>query len=103
MNEEIPKQDPENQTPEVAASNTFHEEIAAHPDDKFPRGKIVRFFPQSRYGFIKDRMGRDIYFNLEEVRFVGEKGDRDVMEGQIVGYDVGWTSHGLHVTYLKIF
>jgi len=71
--------------------------------EKFPRGKIARFFSQSRYGFIKDRNGRDVYFNLDEVRFVGEKGPRDLREGLEVGYDLGWTSHGEHVVKLKIY
>ncbi len=93
MNEEI-------KTGEVS---TPGDEATAQPEDKFPRGKVVRFFPQLRYGFIKDRMGRDIYFNLDEVRFIGEKGFQELQEGISVGYDVGWTSHGLHVTYLKIF
>ena len=71
--------------------------------DKFPRGKVQRFFPQSRYGFIKDRNGRDVYFNLDEVRFVGEKGPRELREGLEVGYDLGWTSHGEHVVKLKLY
>src|SRR5262249_31950721 len=44
------------------------------PDDKFSKGRIVKYFPQSRYGFIKDRRGKDLYFNVDEVRFVGAKG-----------------------------
>lgn len=72
------------------------------PQDRFPRGRVVKFFPELRYGFIRDHNGRDVYFNLEEVRFVGEKGQRDLHEGKSVGYDVSWTSHGRHVTYLKI-
>jgi cold shock CspA family protein len=95
VSEENPKQDA---GPPVEAEST-----PVQAEEKFPRGTIVRFFPQSRYGFIKDRLGRDVYFNLEEVRFVGEKGIRDIQEGQSVGYDVGWTSHGLHVTVLKIY
>jgi ''Cold-shock'' DNA-binding domain. len=72
-------------------------------EEKFPRGKILRFFWQNRYGFLKDKVGRDLYFNLDEVRFVGEKDHRDLQEGMEVGYDVGWTSHGLHVTRIKIY
>lgn len=71
--------------------------------DKFPRGRISRFFPKSRYGFIKDRNGRDVYFNLDEVRFVGDKDQRDIQEGAEVGYDLSWTSRGEHVIKLKIY
>lgn len=70
--------------------------------EKFPHGKVVRFFPELRYGFIKSRTGKDVYFNLDEVRFVGEKDHRWLKEGMPIGYDVGWTSHGLHVTKIKI-
>jgi len=70
--------------------------------DRFPHGKVVRFLKDKRYGFIQDRTGRDLYFNLDEVRFVGEKDQRHLREGQEVGYDVAWTSHGLHVSKIKI-
>ncbi len=73
------------------------------PAEKFPRGKVAKFFPNSRYGFIKDRNGRDVYFNLDEVRFVGDKGPRDIREGVEVGYDLGWTSHGEHVVKMKLY
>ena len=71
--------------------------------EKFPRGRVVRFLPESRYGFIQDRNGRDVYFNLDEVRFVGGKDHRQLSEGIEVGYDLGWTGHGKHVTKLKIY
>jgi len=70
--------------------------------DRFPHGKVVRYQRDNRYGFIRDRTGKDIYFNLDEVRFVGEKDHHHLHEGLAVGYDVGWTAHGLHVTKLKI-
>lgn len=71
--------------------------------EKFPRGQVTRFFPKSRYGFIKDRNGRDVYFNLDEVRFLGEKDQRDLREGVEVGYDLSWTSRGEHVIKMKIY
>jgi cold shock CspA family protein len=74
----------------------------SEPEEKFSRGRVVRFLKENRYGFIKDKNGRDVYFNLDEVRFVGVKDHRELREGLAVGYDVGWTSHGLHVTKIKI-
>ncbi len=74
------------------------------PDDKFRKGKILKFFPQAGYGFIRDLNGKEIYFHLEEIRFVGEKKDRSyVVEGASVGVDVGLTSRGLRVTRMKIY
>lgn len=72
--------------------------------DKFRHGKIIKFFPQMGYGFIRDQNGKEIYFHLDEVRFVGEKRNRSfVVEGAEVGVDVGRTSRGLRVTHLKIY
>jgi cold shock CspA family protein len=73
------------------------------PNDRFSRGKIVRFFPKLRYGFIKDGRGRDVYFNLDEVRFFGDKDHRDILEGAEVGYDISRTSRGEHVIKMKIY
>ncbi len=73
------------------------------PDDKFSKGRIVKYFPQSRYGFIKDKRGKDVYFNVDEIRFVGDKGRESLKEGILVGYDVAWTPHGLHIAYIKIY
>jgi|GEM_PF-2065068 len=73
------------------------------PDDKFSKGRVVKYFPQSRYGFIKDRKGRDLYFNIDEIRFAGTKGREALKEGVVVGYDVAWTSHGLHIAKIKVY
>jgi cold shock CspA family protein len=73
------------------------------PDDKFSKGRIVKYFPQSRYGFIKDRRGKDLYFNVDEIRFMGPKGREGLKEGIVVGYDVDWTGHGLHIAKIKIY
>ena len=73
------------------------------PDDKFSKGRVMKYFPQSKYGFIKDRKGKDVYFNIDEVRFTGSKGRESLKEGILVGYDVGWTSHGLHINKIKIY
>lgn len=76
----------------------------ASQDDKFRKGKIIKYFPQSGYGFVRDVNGREIYFHLDELRFVGAKNDRRyVTEGAPVGIDVGRTSRGLRVTRLKIY
>lgn len=72
--------------------------------DKFRKAKIIKFFPQSNYGFVKDRAGKEIYFHLDEIRFVGPKNNRTyVAEGVEVGIDVGITSRGTRVTRLKIY
>ncbi len=75
-----------------------------YPEDKFRKGRIIKFFPHAGYGFVRDLGGKEVYFHLDEVRFVGEKGDRRyVSEGAPVGFDVGRTSRGLRVTFLKLY
>ncbi|GEM_PF-3093053 len=78
--------------------------ITAGRTDKFRQAKIIRFFPQAGYGFVKDSNGKEIYFHLDELRFVGEKRDASyITEGAEVGVDVGRTSRGTRVTRLKIY
>lgn len=93
---------PEEKTEEKKLNPSF--QAPDHlPQDNFSKARIVKFFPQSRYGFIKDKRGKDIYFNIDELRFVGDRGRESIREGAWVGYDVGWTSHGLHVAKMKIY
>lgn len=73
------------------------------PEDRFSKGRVVKYFPQSHYGFIKDKRGKDVYFNVDELRFSGEKGREYLKEGIEVGYDVAWTSKGLHISKIKIY
>ena len=79
----------------------------AEPDetfqDRFPRGKIIKYFPQGGYGFVKDAHGRDIYFHIDEVHLLGGKKKSEIKEGIEVGYDLTQTSRGLHITRLKIY
>lgn len=73
-------------------------------EDFFPKGEIVKFFPQQEYGFIRDQHGRDIYFHLGELDLVGPKSRKGFLKvGAKIGYDVSWTSHGLHVKRLKVY
>ena len=78
-----------------------HEEV--YVDDNFPKGKIDKFFPNQGYGFIQDRNGRQVYFTLTEIEFVGTKGKPDIREGITVGYDLVHSGNGLHVKMLKIY
>lgn len=72
-------------------------------DDNFPKGRVARYFPHLGYGLIKDRVGREIYFNLNEMDFVGPKKKESLKEGILVGYDLVHTGKALHVKNLKIY
>lgn len=72
-------------------------------NDNFPKGRIIKYFPYQRYGYIADRCGREVYFSLSEADFVGVKGSESITVGALVGYDLSRTSNGLHVKRLKIY
>lgn len=71
--------------------------------DKFYRGKILRLFRGSQGGVVLSATGRETNFAFLHVVMLGDvrKFD-DLREGMEVGFDVGWTSHGLQVTVMKV-
>ncbi|MBT3181301.1 MAG: hypothetical protein HN337_02195 [Deltaproteobacteria bacterium] len=73
-------------------------------DDLFPKGEVMSFHPKQGYGEIKNVRGELIGFRMEELEMIGPKGDAKYLsEGKRVGYDVGWTSHGMHITKIKVY
>ncbi len=79
-------------------------EVELEKRDTFRKATIVKFFPQSNYGFVKDEHNTEIYFHYDEMRFVGEKRDKSfLVEGRKVGIDIGRTSRGHRVTFMKIY
>lgn len=73
-------------------------------NDLFPKGNVTSLYAHQGYGLIKNDRGEEISFSLAEVSLVGPKGHRRYLaEGCRVGYDVSWTSHGLHVSKMKIY
>jgi hypothetical protein len=55
-------------------------------------------------GLVRSGSGREIPFELSFVTIIGERRHVEALrEGMRVGFDVGWTSHGLRVTVLKTY
>lgn len=77
--------------------------VTVDVDDNFPKGKIYKYFPNQKYGFIKDRIGREIYFHLDEMEFVGSKKEESLKAGSAVGYDLVHSGRGLHVKRIKVY
>lgn len=77
--------------------------VSVDMSDNFPKGEIIKFFTHQGYGFMKDRVGRQIYFNVAEMDFVGLKGKDALSEGLTVGYDLSYTDKGLHVKKMKVY
>lgn len=98
------KKRPPNWLPIFRGSQMAPEEIQVSEDDLFPKGEVVKYFVNQEYGFIKDQHGRDIYFHLNEIEFVGPKNAKHYIKvGGKIGYDLSWTSHGQHVRRIKIY
>lgn len=90
---------------QAATCVTLGEELPLIPDinDNFSKGRVAKYFPYQGYGFILNGRGRELYFNVKELDFVGEKGIAALSLNVPVGFDVSQTSHGLHVKRLKIY
>ncbi len=75
--------------------------------DNFYSGVIVRLDRGRGRGVVRSGSGRELQFQFPFVTVVGAQpggrfpGIELIQQGATVGYDVGWTSHGLRVTKLK--
>jgi hypothetical protein len=78
-------------------------EDAAPPTEPFYRGIIKRILGGSVMGTVLSDSGREVPFAAAHV-VVSGAGRRfeDLREGMRVGFDVGWTSHGLRVTQIHL-
>lgn len=73
-------------------------------NDLYSKGEVISFFPNQKFGYIKDTNGRSIKFFLDELEMTGQKKDlHQIIAGIRVGYDASLTSNGLHVSRLKIY
>jgi hypothetical protein len=76
----------------------------AHADDKFYQGIIGQVTWSKGIGTVLGRNGREIPFDFSLVTMVGERRRIEhLLPGMRVGYDVGWTPHGLRITVLKLY
>jgi hypothetical protein len=96
--------------PETAAEDLARP--AGPPDDSrlagnFYRGLIVYLDRVRGRGTIRSYSGREIQFEFPFVAVAGAPiggrfpGLDRLREGDVVGFDVGWTSSGLRVTMIK--
>ena len=66
-----------------------------------PRGRIVKYFAEKHYGFLKAKNGRHIFFFLPEIDLYGQENALRV--GMEVGYDVTMVGKKMRVTKLKVY
>lgn len=70
--------------------------------EKFYRGVVFKIQQGRRRGLVRTAEGKEIAFEFLHTLLVGDRTRwEDLHEGAEVGYDVGWTSHGLRVTVIK--
>lgn len=71
--------------------------------ERFYLGTIRRVFPSAGLGVVRSDSGREIPFAAAHVLIRGAaERFEELREGMRVGFDVGWTSHGLRVTLLQV-
>jgi len=72
--------------------------------DLFYHGVIVKLFPRNNLGVVRTESGREITFSYSLVIVISaSKSPNELREGQRIGYDLGWTGHGLRVTKIKVY
>lgn len=68
-------------------------------------GRVVRFSPPRGVGSVRSDNGREVLFDVRFLEVAGAgRGTfaRNALEeGMRVGFDVGWTSKGLRVTWIR--
>ena len=73
-------------------------------NDRYHHGMITKLFPTNNTGVVRTESGRELTFSYELVILCGEaKTVAELREGELVGYDLGWTSSGLRITKLKTY
>jgi hypothetical protein len=76
------------------------------PGNFYP-GMIMRLDRNRARGIVRSHTGKEIAFEFPYVAVIGAEiggnapGMELLREGDSIGFDVGWTSHGLRVTTIK--
>ena len=78
-----------------------------HFPGNFYPGMIMRLDRVRGRGIVRSHSGKEIPFQFPHVAVIGAQiggkapGIEMLNEGDSIGFDVGWTSHGLCVTVIK--
>jgi hypothetical protein len=73
--------------------------------DRYYRGVIKRVYYGSESGtLVSEATGREYHFKYPFVHIIGPIPRVDgLREGMAVGFDLGWTSHGVRVTVIRVY
>ena len=72
--------------------------------DFYHQGVVTKLFPSNNTGVVRTESRRELTFSFDLVIMCGEKNSPlDLKVGELIGYDLGWTSAGLRVTKIKTY
>ena len=72
--------------------------------DLYYHGIIRRLSHRKNNGVVRTASGRDVRFSYQMVRMSGPvTSPKGLKEGMVVGYDLGWTGHGLRVIKIRTY
>ena len=80
--------------------------MAADPEESLAYlGHITQYSPTRGVGAVRSRVGKRVDFDIRFCELAGVgRGERirdHIEEGMTVDFDVGWTSRGLRVTWMR--
>ena len=77
---------------------------AEEQPDLYYHGIIRRLSPRKGTGVVRTASGKDVRFSYQMVLMSGPlKSPKGLREGMVVGYDLGWTGHGLRVIKIRTY
>ncbi len=88
----------------AAAAVVMPDSVVVDENDLFSKGVVTKYFQNQSYGFVKDHIGRELFFHVDEMDFYGVKNNKKfITVGCRVGFDISRTSHGLRIKRIKIY
>ena len=80
------------------------ESLLSPRGDRYHQGAVTKLFPSNNTGIVRTESGRELTFSYELVVLTGvARSPLDLKEGEVIGYDLGWTSQGLRVTKIHTY
>lgn len=86
------------------ADEVLEETTDGERPDLYYHGIIRRLSHRKNNGVVRTASGRDVRFSYQMVRMSGPvTSPKGLKEGMVVGYDLGWTGHGLRVIKIRTY
>jgi hypothetical protein len=79
------------------------DQLLSDRGDHYHQGVVTKLFPSNNTGVVRTESGRELTFSYDLVIMCGGKAPLDLTVGELIGYDLGWTSAGLRITKIKTY